>query len=591
MGCSPSAAQYCSCVDALMDTWRGCTVGEVMGLPSEQIRCSQYIDDSIYLVQGFAHSMELALRVVLEHIICGFHINVIKSDLLPSRIRKFLGCLCDSRDLSFSLTASRCKKLRLRMQELKRAVEEAKQRGDNRVDMRAIAKVIGSIWSIHVCCHKAVALQCRSMAAVLASELRHDWLRNERDCRRLKFLLKSVWRGTAVWTREASRELAFWLKVAFTDLKSPMSFDVLLDDVKSFVFKPVPGELADVVQVLCADSSSSATGAATFVPGLDGQWVPTDTMFVRLSDEAVKQSSTYAELEGILKADLVLVPDSCKYVLPICDNLAATIILRKGSKHPLLHALAVAIFERCLRAGRVLIPVWQPRETRIVRVADLGSRIVDHFNFAVPMHLFWRANRVAVRLWGRGFQFDRFSSFETAMPMDGRRKLPFNSFYLQPYSSGRDALQQNWRGWINWAHPPHHMVGRVVGLLRRQQAVGAVVVPMGARALWSSAAVDRAEGVRHVFRFNPRSPCNHMVGKQSPCKWRGYFAIVFFDFRRHLSNFRSAPSAERLRADSASETPSPLHKLLFCMAPGFLPGRVTHNCFADCIPLLQASHD
>ena len=58
MGCSPSAAQYCLCVDALMDTWPGCTVGGEVGLPPEQLRCSQYIDDSIYLVQGFAHGME-----------------------------------------------------------------------------------------------------------------------------------------------------------------------------------------------------------------------------------------------------------------------------------------------------------------------------------------------------------------------------------------------------------------------------------------------------------------------------------------------------------------------------------------------------
>ena len=591
MGCSPSAAQYCLCVDALMDSWRGCTVGQAVGLPPEQIRCSQYIDDSNYLVQGFAHSMELAVRVVLEHIICGFHINVLKSELLPSRIRRYLGCYCDSRDLSFSLTPSRCNKLKLRLLKLQKAVRDARRRGDDRVDMRSIAKVVGSIWSIYVCCHKAVALQCRSMCAVLASELRYDWLTKERDGRKLKLLLRSVWRGSAVWSREAGRELAFWLKVNFAALKSPMSFDIMLNDLTSFVFAPTPGVLANSVHVFCADSSERATGAARFIPGLDGRWTPTDTMFVQLSDEAVKQSSTYAELEGILKADLALVPDSAMFVLPICDNQAATAIIRKGSKHPLLHALAVAIFERCLRDGRIMIPVWQPRETRIVRIADLGSRLVDHFNFSLPMRLFWRANAIAKRLWGRGFQFDRFSSFETAMPLDCRRKLPFNSFYLQPYSSGRDALQQNWRGWVNWAHPPHHMVGRVIGLLRRQNAVAAVVLPMGARALWSSAAVEGAEGVGHVFRFNPRLPSNQLIGKRTPCKWRGDFAIVFFDFRLRRDTFVPAPSAERLWADSAAEPKSPPQKLLFCLAPGFLPGRIPHNRFADCIPLLQASQN
>ena len=100
--------------------------------------------------------------------------------------------------------------------------------------------------------------------------------------------------------------------------------------------------------------------------------------------------------------------------------------------------------------------------------------------------------------------------------------------------------------------------------------------------------------MRRVLRFNPRLYRNRMVGKSTPCNWRGDFAIVFFDFRwrhdaRRQNAFRSSPSAERLRVDSAAEPPSPLHKLLFCLAPSFLPGRVTVNRFADCIPLLQAS--
>ena len=120
-------------------------MGEAVGLPPEQLRVSQYIDDSIYLVQGFAHSMELAVRVVLEHIICGFQINVLKSDLLPSRIRQFLGCYCDSMDLSFSLTPSRCDKLQRRLLKLQQAVDDVKRQGGSRMDMRTIDKVAGGL--------------------------------------------------------------------------------------------------------------------------------------------------------------------------------------------------------------------------------------------------------------------------------------------------------------------------------------------------------------------------------------------------------------------------------------------------------------
>ena len=247
------------------------------------------------------------------------------------------------------------------------------------------------------------------------------------------------------------------------------------------------------------------------------------------------------------------------------------------------------MFKRCLRLGRILIPVWQSRKRHIVRVADLGSRVIDLCDFSLPMHLFWRANACARKLYGRGFQFDRFSSFDTAMPADGRRKLPFNSYYMQPFSSGRDTLRQNWFGWVNWAHPPHHLVGRTISLMRRQRAVGAVVLPLGARQLWSSASRLGAEGVVHSFSFNPRLPHNQLVGKRSPCSWRGRFAVVFFDFRLRRMPFKSSPSAEHLRAESQAEASLPHHQLLFALAPGFLPGRgtLTTNRYAKCLPVIR----
>ena len=112
---------------------------------------------------------------------------------------------------------------------------------------------------------------------------------------------------------------------------------------------------------------------------------------------------------------------------------------------------------------------------------------------------------------------------------------------------------------------------------------------MGARALWSSAALEGSEGVKYVLRFNPRLACNQMIGKSTPCKWRGNFAIVFFDFRLKCVGFKPTPSADRLRAESAAEPTNPSQKLLFCIAPGFMPGRTPLNRFADCIPLLQAN--
>ena len=592
MGCKPSAAQYCECSDALMDTWRDCTVGEAVGLHPEQPRCSQYIDDSIYLVQGFAHAMELGLRVVLEHIICGYHINIAKSKLLPHMKRQFLGCWCDSSDLSFSLTPKRCSKLRCRLGDLRRAVSVASRaRGAHarRVGMRDVARVVGSIWSIQVVCHKAVSIMARAMISVLAAELRHECLRKERNRHRLKRLLRAAWRRTTLWSKEADDELAFWETIQFENLKAPMQFDALAEDAKAAIVRPAVIGLHKSVRVFCSDSSNRATGAAEFKPDEEGEWHAVDTMFVALSAQAIRDSSTYAELEGVLKTDLTLLPAKCKHVFMVCDNEAVTIILQKGSRIPALQRMAAAIFRKCLRVGRVLHPIWQRRTTKIVKIADLGSRVVDHYNFYLPMHLFWRANAVAHSLWGRGFQFDRFASFDNVMPMECRRKLPYNSFYTQPFSSGRCALAQGWAGWVNWAHPPHHLIHRVIGLIRRQRAVAAVVLPMGARAIWSHAARRGAEGVSHVLTFNPRSRRNRLIGKVSPTTWRGLFAIVFFDFRMVRSPFVRSPSAEHLVVDGNNDKRRDHDHLLFCMAPGLFPGRGAHcpNRFARCDIVLR----
>ncbi len=107
MGCSPSAARYCECADALVDAWKGCTVGRAVGLTPRRVRVTGYIDDSLFLVQGFARGVELGLRVTLEYIICGFWLNFDKSCLLPSRRPCYLGCIADSDKLQFALPSAR----------------------------------------------------------------------------------------------------------------------------------------------------------------------------------------------------------------------------------------------------------------------------------------------------------------------------------------------------------------------------------------------------------------------------------------------------------------------------------------------------
>ena len=50
-------------------------------------------------------------------------------------------------------------------------------------------------------------------------------------------------------------------------------------------------------------------------------------------------------------------------------------------------------------------------------MCDEGSRLVDRGAFSAHPGLFWRANDIAMRLWGPDFTFDRFGSATQVQPM------------------------------------------------------------------------------------------------------------------------------------------------------------------------------
>jgi hypothetical protein len=194
------------------------------------------------------------------------------------------------------------------------------------------------------------------------------------------------------------------------------------------------------------------------------------------------------------------------------------------------------------------------------------SRIQLSANWHAPPALFWRANSLAFSIWGTGFQFDRFSATSNAQPVDLRRRLPFNSEYMQPFSSGCNALAQEWRGFVNWCNPPFVMLTKVFSLLRAQRATAAVVVPLRAKQRWSPWIRPGASGVVGRFEFDPSSPAFRMSGAP-PCSYRSGFAVIFLDFRVGDSPFVSSPSAEQLRIPELDATDH-AGPLLFCRVGG-----------------------
>ena len=548
MGISPAVKMLSFVMDAVIEVWCLFPVGsgETIELP----RGSNYIDDSAFMLSRShpVNGFELSCRIVLEYVLLGFRLNWLKGHFLPTPWLKHLGLLLQANPVSgcsFALTESRAANVALTLAKLAGVVVVG-----HRVPLLSVAAVVGTIWSIHAVAHRAVAIMCRSMIAVLAVALRVPLIQLERDPRRLAALLKRAWKGHGVWTPQAHIELTFWSGVPFHNLVAAMHHDATATRLRAWVAAPDGTTMADV-RLFSVDTSDSGSGGAELVR--DGAlWALKrgSSMFVRLAAEEVSTSSTMRELLGVLRLDLTSIPSDCSRAIVLCDSQAAVSCLLRGSKVPALQAVVARVFERQLRSGRILFPVWTRRNEQHIVAVDMISRTAVGCTLATPPGLFALANSKAVTLWGRGFQLDAFADLHNVVPPDSGVRLPFFSRYNGPHASGVDAFLQDWRGLVVWANAPFGLIGRVLALLRAQAATAALVVPVGSKAPWARQIRPGAVGVRAFVTYSPNAAAFKMRGiGATAAPYRGLYALAFLDFRTSDSNdWLSSPSAEALPA-------------------------------------------
>ena len=102
---------------------------------------------------------------------------------------------------------------------------------------------------------------------------------------------------------------------------------------------------------------------------------------------------------------------------------------------------------------------------------------------------------------------------------------------------------------VNWVNAPFCLLDQVLGLIKNQGAVAAVVVPRGAGGRWDVEAVSGRGGYCGEMTFDPAAPQNRMAGQQvNP--YKGLYAVVFVDFRskgsRRLCALRPAEELRRV---------------------------------------------
>ena len=80
---------------------------------------------------------------------------------------------------------------------------------------------------------------------------------------------------------------------------------------------------------------------------------------------------------------------------------------------------------------------------------------------------------------GTGKKIDRFASAMTAQCQ------VYNSLFLDPYTSGVDALSQtDWRAHNNFVNAPFRLLNEVINTIRAQKAQAAIIAPWWPAQTW-----------------------------------------------------------------------------------------------------------
>lgn len=472
-------------ISALMGFWRRCDSD------GENTTVSSYIDDIIGVTRNFSGAMELSIRMVYEAASLGLSLKVKKCSYFPRHRMVALGTIVDLTNFEFRVSRKRANKLTGTIRQL----QDAAARDPARVPAKLVASVVGLIWSISCCCHRAASVMTRDIIAVLSRSMKRSIHFGSRP---LKAILAAFWSGTVRWDAAAQRQLNFWSMVCFAELRAPISADVLGKSIELIFRYPRYVNWSDT-SILFQDASATASGGGMLRPTSTGLCASKRIFLAMFNSQESEESSTLREILGILNCLQATANSSKRKIIFACDNFQTVQAIKYGSKNPAIQFVAEMIFRWCLSNNKICWPVWLPRTHPVIKIGDKRSRMVIPYDDQSPQSVVDAADNIAHRLWGRHLSFDQTASHVSAVKVNGIR-LPFNAFCWQPGAAGVDSFSQldSWKRNINYVYPPAPMIGRMATFLRHTYARSILVIPLNQQhGWWSYAVAPGARGLEH----------------------------------------------------------------------------------------------
>ena len=416
-------------------------------------RIAIYLDDGINISSSFSTCIDSTRNVIKDLESAGFVINLKKSNFTPRQKGEWLGTTIDTVAMSFSVPDRK-------ITELKQSLSSIRAKA--KVTARNLSQVAGQLSSMHMSLGPIVRLFTRSIYSDVQN---HDW--------DILFYPSS----------DCVREIQFWLKN--------------IDVKNGYAIKPKQA----TSQILFTDASEYAYGGYLL------QRLGKIICHGRFDHHQVGKSSTERELLAI-KYCLESFAQAIRHeaINIRTDNFSASRILEIGSPKPHLQALAIRIFEICVKNDIRLFPTWIPRELN--QHADYYSKLVDSDD--------WTIDDVSFKRICKEFGHPTVDRFADNL---NRKVSEFNSKFYCPGSSAIDSFTQDWScTTLNWLSPPIKYLIPTIRHLRFCKGKGILIVPQ-----WPSShfwpvlhnGVSFQKFIKRVFIFQPfyYSNCEHTVFK------------------------------------------------------------------------------
>lgn len=397
------------------------------------VRCVIYLDDLILMADTRALASEHAKVVTQLFCTLGLRVNVEKSELRPSRVRKFLGFHINTKSMVLQLPPKRLGDLKRQCRRLLVMAEKGRL-----TTPRQLAGVLGRLnW----------AADAVMPARLFSSGLLHMMLQGR----------QRVWRGAwdraVPWTTTAMRDLRFW------------TFALAAWNGRSLLL-PTPAH------EMQTDASHYGWGGVLVShpsrtkPQARGFFTPEEEM----------QSNNARELRGIV---LSLEAFAHHFRWKDChvrvwtDNVTAmACVRRQRGASEVLDELTRRLWHFCLRRGLWVTARHIPGKDN--DAADALSRWkTDSSDWSLQDRC-WRAVESE---WGP-HSVDLFAS---ALNSKCRR---YASWGYDAKATWVDAFSRSWRRENPFVHPPLKLIFRVLNQLRQDRGSASVVLPFWPSAPW-----------------------------------------------------------------------------------------------------------